>query len=260
MKPSMSDGNANRKQKRQPRTPKAREPGSGRSAQEIKDGWRPAGWEYIEEDQWARWLWHRNALEVFEEGGRHCTFHAFEALAAATMNVWPAPSARVFGWWLRSVCVNVSGLGVWPRPRWRSAQPGPHNHSGLGRPFDFPGSRAAVRLSGHLPFTTRRQSRLSGPEVRQPTHSHTAAAADASKERPHLRTAQTIRASLAASATTTTFLCARFDSALAHRPSGVSWVRILGSTARAPWIRFARRYRFPRLDMPRRRGLPPVVA
>src|SRR6202047_926921 len=32
---------------------------------------------------------------------------------------------------LWSVCINVSGLGLCSRPRWRSAQPDPHNHSGL---------------------------------------------------------------------------------------------------------------------------------
>jgi hypothetical protein len=71
-------------------------------------------------------------------------------------NVWPAPSARVNIVRLWSVCINVSGLGSCPRPRWRSAQSDPHNHIGLGGRFGFSGSQAAVRLSGHLPCAARR--------------------------------------------------------------------------------------------------------
>ncbi len=68
------------------------------------------------------------------------------------------------------------------------------------------------------------------------------------------------RAALAASATTTTFSCAGPDRLLARRPSGASCERSAGGTARAPWMRFAPRYRSPRFEMPSRRGLPPVVA
>jgi hypothetical protein len=49
-----------------------------------------------------------------------------------------------------------------------------------------------------------------------------AAAIAGSKPRSLRSTAQTMRASLAASATTTMFLCARSDRPRAHRPSGVS--------------------------------------
>lgn len=62
-----------------------------------------------------------------------------------------------------SVCVNVSGLGIMSRPRWRSAQSGPHNQTGLDRSFNGPGFQAAVRLSGHLPFTTRRLAATISP-------------------------------------------------------------------------------------------------
>ncbi len=78
--------------------------------------------------------------------------------AAQGVNVWPAPSARASGSGPCSVCVNVSGLAVMPRPKWRSAQRRPHNHDGIEDHSFSPGSAAAVRLSGHLPFTTRRQN------------------------------------------------------------------------------------------------------
>lgn len=77
------------------------------------------------------------------------------------MNVWPAPSARVICRSRGSVCVNVSGLGITSRPRWRFAQSGPHNHTGLDRPFNGSGFQAAVRLSGHLLLTARRFARPS---------------------------------------------------------------------------------------------------
>ena len=74
------------------------------------------------------------------------------------MNVWPAPSARVIFVWLCSVCFNVSGLEGFPRPRWRSAQPDPHNHSGLeGRSmvqaFKLPFDCQAIFLSPHADFS-----------------------------------------------------------------------------------------------------------
>ena len=34
-----------------------------------------------------------------------------------------------------SVCFNVSGLGLFPRPRWRYARPGPHKTLGIERHF-----------------------------------------------------------------------------------------------------------------------------
>ena len=34
-----------------------------------------------------------------------------------------------------SVCFNVSGLGLFPRPRWRYARPGPHKILGIERHF-----------------------------------------------------------------------------------------------------------------------------
>ena len=51
--------------------------------------------------------------------------------SAAGGNVWPAPSASNFGDLIRAVCINVSGLRVEPRPRWRSARPVPHKGAGI---------------------------------------------------------------------------------------------------------------------------------
>src|SRR3712207_8538754 len=48
---------------------------------------------------------------------------------------------------------------------------------------------------------------------------------------------QTTRASLAASATTTAFLCARRREPRRHRPSAVSVLDCAPSAARAPWTR-----------------------
>ena len=42
---------------------------------------------------------------------------------------------RFFSRTLWSVCVNVSGLGPKPRPRWRYARPGPHKLLGVERRF-----------------------------------------------------------------------------------------------------------------------------
>jgi hypothetical protein len=83
------------------------------------------------------------------------------------LNVWPAPSARVIFVWFCSVCFNVSGLGGFPRPRWSSAQPDPHNHCDLeGRsmvqdfklPFDVRSSSFYLTQTS----ATRRDKRRSG--------------------------------------------------------------------------------------------------
>ena len=54
-------------------------------------------------------------------------------------------------------------------------------------------------------------------------------------------------------------LCMRARSARNHPPSGVSLLESVGRTALAPWIRSLRRWQLPRLVIPARRGLPPVV-
>ena len=52
-------------------------------------------------------------------------------LRCHTRNVWPAPSARVFSSGSEQSASTYPVSGCVPRPRWRSAQPDPHNHSGL---------------------------------------------------------------------------------------------------------------------------------
>jgi len=44
----------------------------------------------------------------------------------------------------RAICTNVSGLGLAPLPRWRSAPPGPDNRGGVDmRQFAAPGWQGA---------------------------------------------------------------------------------------------------------------------
>jgi hypothetical protein len=81
----------------------------------------------------------------------------------------------------------------------------------------------------------------------------------AANRSPRRFTAQAIRVSLLAKATTATLRWARLMSPFAHRPSGVSRAATKGSAARAPWISCRRRYLFPRLLIPNSFGLPPVV-
>ncbi len=71
-------------------------------------------------------------------------------------NVWPAPSARVLAFLPFSVCCNVSGFRTSPEPRWRSARSGPHNQSDQLGHFVPSGFQIAVRLLGHLAFTSRK--------------------------------------------------------------------------------------------------------
>lgn len=69
-----------------------------------------------------------------------------------------------------------------------------------------------------------------------------------------------MRAILAASATTTVLECALASRPRNHCPSRVLLRLKVGKAARAPWISILRKYLLPRLVMPSRRGLPPVVA
>lgn len=80
--------------------------------------------------------------------------------STATKNVWPAPVCKGIVKPVCSVYVNISGLGIMTRPRWRSAQPSPDSRSGLDQSFPGLGLQAAVRLSGHLSLITRRSPRL----------------------------------------------------------------------------------------------------
>jgi hypothetical protein len=103
------------------------------------------------------------------------------------------------------------------------------------------------------------RSRWLGAPGRFPGYTATATASRASKLCPVRSTAQAIRASLLASATTTVFTCARARRPRNHLPSAVSVPESGVIAARAPWISSLRRYTLPRLVIPFRRGLPPVV-
>jgi len=72
--------------------------------------------------------------------------------------------------------------------------------------------------------------------------------------------AQAIRASLLARATTTVLPCARLSNPRSQLPSGVGVLDSDGRAARAPWMMSLRRYLLPRLVIPSSLGLPPVVA
>src|SRR3982750_4195866 len=73
-------------------------------------------------------------------------------------------------------------------------------------------------------------------------------------------TAQAIRASLLAKATTAVFACARARRPRSHAPSGVALRDSGRRTERAPGIRSLRRSLFPRFLMPNSLALPPVLA
>jgi hypothetical protein len=60
--------------------------------------------------------------------GRHC--HARRAALSKTYG--PPRRQAVLSICPWSVCINVSGLWVQPRPRWRSARPGPHKSYDVG--------------------------------------------------------------------------------------------------------------------------------
>jgi transposase len=60
---------------------------------------------------------------------------AHEDDQAAHKNVWAAASASDFSDSIEAGCVNVSGLWAEPRPRWRSARPGPRKLHGVERHF-----------------------------------------------------------------------------------------------------------------------------
>ncbi len=154
--------------------------------------------------------------------------------ARPVCNVWPAPSARVFAFLPLPVRYNVSGQRKIP------SQDGDPRASVLimlsadFRPSKPSGFQAAVRLSGHLASTTRKQRwsiagfTLAGEVLRQPIPQFIAKTSHGSRlvRMPNVsrrrRTAHATRANLLARAATTTFLCARVSRLLAQVPSGVS--------------------------------------
>ncbi len=58
--------------------------------------------------------------------------------------------------WLNNLRKRIRPFRKGGWPRWRSARPDPHNGAGVDAPFCAKGFQHTGRLSGHLPFTTRR--------------------------------------------------------------------------------------------------------
>src|SRR5699024_7562761 len=112
---------------------------------------------------------HRDAHDPAQRPDRECRTLggdgpvAHEATASLA-NLWPAPPASGIRDPTRSVCANLSGLRATPRPRWRSARPGPHKSVGvITAPFFAPGFPDAGRRLGHLAPTTRGHRRPPRP-------------------------------------------------------------------------------------------------
>ena len=125
-----------------------------------------------------------------------------------------------------------------PRPRWRSARPGPNKRAGAkGAIFltRIPGCRSTVRPS-RFPPPANIKGRSAHKDAR-PTSSNYASAEPAIlKVFPCRMTAQAMRASLLASATTAAFLCILANRPRSHAPNEVGLSRSVGKAARAPWI------------------------
>ena len=72
---------------------------------------------------------HARGVEV----SYFAVWHFLDRAALSFKNVWPAPSASGFGdLILVSLHQRIRPLWVQPRPRWRSARPGPHKNYGVG--------------------------------------------------------------------------------------------------------------------------------
>ncbi len=109
----------------------------------------------------------------------------------------------------------------------RSGSQGPISHS------RFPERRSTVRPSHFHHPQTSSAVRAGSARLADPL-SYDAVAAFMSNFLPLRITAQAIRASLAASATTTVFTCARPSRPRNHAPNGVSPLDSVGRAARAP--------------------------
>ena len=167
-------------------------------------------------------------------------------------NVWPAPSARAFS--------RASLISLRQRIRSRGAAPAKMEIRAFRSSQSTAASSAIERHRVPEHRSTVRPSRFHHPQTSSATHArlapatdlvrYGAAAAPASKPRPARSTAQATRASLAASATTTAFLCARRSGPRRHRPSAVSVLDSALSAARAPRTGILRRQASPRLPIP----------
>jgi hypothetical protein len=154
--------------------------------------------------------------------------------AVAYKSVWPAPSASDFSDPIQAVCVNVSGLWARPRPRWRSARPGPHKLHGVERHFLNQVSRTpidcqAISLSPPADINGRAASSVPSADIGYAA----APAAAASNDAPRRNTAHTIRASLLARATMAALLRTRFSNPRSQPPSGVALAASAGRAQRS---------------------------
>ena len=69
--------------------------------------------------------------------------HAQAAGAVEDFKTYGPPRPQAVSTYDLPVCINVSGLWAQPRPRWRSARPGPHKTYGVRAPFLKPGCQNA---------------------------------------------------------------------------------------------------------------------
>lgn len=191
--------------------------------QVVEDGPLPAihgvvRWRLID---LARWLFEEFRLEIskqtlsrelrnmgFRKLSARPRHHAQdEEAAAAFKNVWPAPSASDFvEYAFVQSASTYPASGSCPRPRWRSARPGPHKTLGVERHFLNQGSST--------PFDCQAISLPPLANIVSPSTHQSRCQADsyadmgvslAAKCCPCRRTAHEMRASLLASATTATF-------------------------------------------------------
>ena len=127
--------------------------------------------------------------------------------------------------WSLKVCANVSGLtGACPRPRWRSARPGPHKSFGIEAPFFEPGCQGAGRPSGHLHVSFPQTSWAAQLRAARPIRLTGHGDVTQVEARSRRSVAQAIRASLLASATIAMLRWVRASSPRSHPPAATgSW-------------------------------------
>jgi hypothetical protein len=121
---------------------------------------------------------------------------------------------------------RIRPTGSWPWPRWRYARSGPHKTPGVERRFLNQVSRAPSDCQAIFDSPTRKHHRPIGVFFCRPANLHAAAIAIdgcsfAMKASLWRSTAQAIRASLLASATTATFLWTLASNPFSQRPSDV---------------------------------------
>lgn len=135
-----------------------------------------------------------------------------------------------------TVCINVSGLEVYPRPRWRSARSRPHKYAGLIGHFvpqasGTPVNCQAISLSPPADIAVVRTVFIRSTKIFDYA---SAFIGNGVKSQLLRSTAQTIRASLLARATTTVLMWARALRPRSHSPSAVALLERVGRAALAP--------------------------